>query len=116
MKFLDTNILVYAHDDADLMKSQTASELILNLAQAGTGVLSTQVLGEFFQVVTRKLAQPLTPTDAGEVLRGYEVFRVVQIDVPMIHAAVAVVADRVRDRPFVDISSHACSSRSDARH
>lgn len=91
MEFLDTNILVYAHDDADLVKSRTASELILNLAQAGTGVLSTQVLGEFFQVVTRKLAQPLTPTDAGEALRGYEVFRVVQIDVPMIHAAVAVV-------------------------
>ncbi|MCX6878426.1 MAG: PIN domain-containing protein [Verrucomicrobia bacterium] len=61
------------------------------MAEAGTGVLSTQVLGEFFQVVTRKLAPPLSPPAAGQVLCGYQVFRVVQRDVPMIHAAVAVV-------------------------
>jgi predicted nucleic acid-binding protein len=91
MEFLDTNILVYAHDDADMAKSRIASGLILRLAEAGTGAISTQVLGEFFQVVTRKLARPLSPSVAGEVLRGYEVLRVVQIDVPMIHAAVEVV-------------------------
>jgi predicted nucleic acid-binding protein len=91
MEFLDTNILVYAHDDTDIAKSRIASELILNLAEAGTGVISTQVLGEFFQVVTRKLAQTLTTSDAREALRGYEVLRVVQIDVPMIHAAMEAV-------------------------
>ena len=32
MEFLDTNILVYAHDDADMAKSKVASELILQLA------------------------------------------------------------------------------------
>ena len=68
MEFLDTNLLVYAHDDSDPVKSTQATSLILSLAEAGTGVISTQVLGEFFQVVTRKLTQFVRGTvgDSGE--------------------------------------------------
>jgi predicted nucleic acid-binding protein len=91
VEFFDTNILVYAHDDSDAAKSRIASELILALAANGNGVVSTQVLGEFFQVVTRKIARPLPPADAREALRGYELFRVVQIDVPMVYTATEVV-------------------------
>lgn len=87
MEFLDTNVLVYAHDDADPAKSAAAAELILSLAQAGSGSLSTQVFGEFFKAVTRRIARPLSHADAREALRGYEVFRVVQIDVPMVYTA-----------------------------
>ncbi len=92
MEFLDTNVLVYACDDSHAEKSRKALALILSLAEAGTGVISTQVLGEFFQVVTRKIKSPMTPATAAELLRGYEVLRVVQIDVPMVHTAVEIVS------------------------
>ena len=91
MEFLDTNLLVCAHDDSAPEKSAQAAALILSLAEAGTGVISTQVLGEFFQVVTRKLNPPLAPADADDAMRGYEVLRVVQIDTPMVRTAAEVV-------------------------
>ena len=48
--FLDTNILVYAHTDHDMVKQQTAQALI---AQPDV-VVSTQVLQEFANVLNRK--------------------------------------------------------------
>ncbi len=91
MEFLDTNLLVYAHDDCNPEKSAKAAALILSLADAGAGVISTQVLGEFFQVVTRKLKPSLAPAAAADAMRAYEVLRVVPIDTPMVHTAVEVV-------------------------
>ena len=64
--FIDTNILVYSVDDADLVKQRLARTL---LAQTPELVLSAQVLGEFYVAVTRKLATavPAVPADtAGE--------------------------------------------------
>ena len=53
--FIDTNILVYADDLDGGEKSTTAQEILRSAMTAGTGVLSTQVLQEFFVVATRKL-------------------------------------------------------------
>jgi predicted nucleic acid-binding protein len=53
--FLDTNILVYAEDRADPVKQRKAVELILEHKRQRTGVVSLQVLQEFFVTVTRKL-------------------------------------------------------------
>jgi predicted nucleic acid-binding protein len=53
--FLDTNILVYAEDRADPVKQGKAVELILEHKRQRTGVVSLQVLQEFFVTVTRKL-------------------------------------------------------------
>lgn len=56
--FLDTNVLVYAVDDAEPEKRTTARRL-LGSTDYGQFVLSTQVLSEFYVTATRKLARPI---------------------------------------------------------
>lgn len=53
--FFDTNILVYADDKASPAKQRRALELMAEHRRAGTGVVSLQVLQEYFVTVTRKL-------------------------------------------------------------
>jgi predicted nucleic acid-binding protein len=53
--FFDTNILVCADDKAAPAKQRRAIELVALHRRAGTGVLSLQVLQEYFVTVTRKL-------------------------------------------------------------
>ena len=53
--FFDTNVLVYADDKAAPAKQRRALELVAEHRRAGTGVLSLQVLQEYFVTVTRKL-------------------------------------------------------------
>ena len=60
--FLDTNVLVYLFDDDFPEKQTLARQLIAE--RSGERVLSVQVLGEFFHVVTRKLRRPLAPEQA----------------------------------------------------
>jgi len=56
--FLDTNVLVYT-DDADTAGKQAAAlDLVESASIGGWGVLSTQVLQEYFAVATRKLELP----------------------------------------------------------
>ncbi|HEX4427098.1 MAG TPA: PIN domain-containing protein [Terriglobales bacterium] len=53
--FFDTNVLVYADDKAAPEKQRRALELVAEHRRAGTGVVSMQVLQEYFVTVTRKL-------------------------------------------------------------
>ena len=53
--FFDTNVLVYADDKASPAKQRRALELVAEHRRAGTGVVSLQVLQEYFVTVTRKL-------------------------------------------------------------
>jgi predicted nucleic acid-binding protein len=53
--FFDTNVLVYADDKASPAKQRRAIELVAEHRRARTGVLSLQVLQEYFVTVTRKL-------------------------------------------------------------
>jgi len=53
--FFDTNVLVYADDKASPAKQRRAIELVAQQRRAGTGVVSLQVLQEYFVTVTRKL-------------------------------------------------------------
>ncbi|MBK9166501.1 MAG: PIN domain-containing protein [Bryobacterales bacterium] len=55
VEFVDTNILVYAHDAADPGRHETAVALVSRLEEHGSGALSTQVLCEFYSAATRKL-------------------------------------------------------------
>jgi predicted nucleic acid-binding protein len=57
-EFIDTNIVVYANDAADLRKQGLAIGLIRRLIETGIGVVSTQVMMEYAAVATRKLGQP----------------------------------------------------------
>lgn len=59
---LDTNVLVYAYDCSEPIKQARAWSVLDPLAALGLGVVTTQVLGEFFVVVTRKLKAPLSVT------------------------------------------------------
>jgi len=53
--FFDTNVLVYADDKAVPAKQRRALDLIAEHRRARTGVVSLQVLQEYFVTVTRKL-------------------------------------------------------------
>jgi predicted nucleic acid-binding protein len=57
--FIDTNILIYADDREASAKQAVALSLVAEHLRAGTGVISTQVLHEFVNAATRKLALPL---------------------------------------------------------
>jgi predicted nucleic acid-binding protein len=61
---VDTNVFVYAHDRAAGPKRSRAIDVLANLESNGLGALSTQVLGEFFNISTRKIVQPLTKVEA----------------------------------------------------
>ena len=54
-EFLDTNVLVYAEDSRDPTKQERARNLIRTLLLERRGVISLQVLQEFYAVATRKL-------------------------------------------------------------
>lgn len=75
--FLDTNILIYSVDRADPAKQNTALELIASHAKDRTGVISTQVLQEFYSAATRKLG--IDPLQARQHLRDFQVFDIVQV-------------------------------------
>ncbi len=69
--FVNTNILIYSHDTHDEAKHRAAENLLAQLWASGLGILSTQVLQEFYSAATRKLRPPLTPTLARHVVRDY---------------------------------------------
>jgi predicted nucleic acid-binding protein len=73
--FVDTNVLVYAYDQDAGPKRRVASELLRTLWQEEEGAISTQVLQEFYVTVTRKVAKPLSPAAARDVLQTYEVWK-----------------------------------------
>jgi len=58
--FFDTNVLVYADDKAAPAKQRRAVELVAEHRRASTGVVSLQVLQEYFVTVTRKLGVEAT--------------------------------------------------------
>lgn len=65
--FVNTNLLVYAYDIDAGRKRQTAQTILLDLRQQRSGALSMQVLQEFYNTVTRKLASPL-PRDKARLI------------------------------------------------
>jgi predicted nucleic acid-binding protein len=87
--FLDTNVLVYTDDGDDAAKRETALELTARLRRDRTGVVSTQVLQEYFVASTRKLG-----VDAGLARRKVELFArldVVRLGLDQILAAIDLV-------------------------
>lgn len=69
MFFIDTNIFVYAHDETDSRKSKEARELLKDLTNSKSGVISTQVIQEFCNVTLRKSLTPLKPGDVRKIVR-----------------------------------------------
>lgn len=84
--FLDTNIFVYAQDAGSPDKQRRSRDIVARLADAGDGVISTQVMQEFFVAATRKLG--VEPIAAKGVLKTFSVFDVVQVSAGLIHEAI----------------------------
>jgi predicted nucleic acid-binding protein len=84
--FLDTNILIYAHDSGSPEKQKKSREIIAHLADTGDGVVSTQVMQEFYIAATRKLG--VEPLIAKGVLKTFAVFEIVQVSTLLIQEAI----------------------------
>ena len=68
---VDTNILVYAYDISEKDKQKRAAQILNALYEIDAGVLSTQILSEFFVVATRKIQNPLTVHQALKSISNY---------------------------------------------
>lgn len=68
--FIDTNILVYAHDVSAGDKHARAKNLVQELWKSRAGCLSIQVMQEFYVSVTQKVSTPMARSTAMEVLRN----------------------------------------------
>jgi len=66
--FVDTNLLVYAYDSSAGEKWRTSLEVLSLLWMHRTGVLSTQVIQEFFVSLTQKVRHPVLPKMAKEII------------------------------------------------
>ena len=69
--FVDTNILVFAYDRGAGDKHEQAQSAIEQLWEEGSGVLSTQVLQEFYVNVRRKARQPISISSARSLIADY---------------------------------------------
>lgn len=72
--FIDTNVLIYAHDNDAGAKHQIAKTILRDLWSERTGLLSVQVLQEFYVNVTRKISSPLSKDLARLVVSSYAIW------------------------------------------
>ena len=72
--FVDTNVLIYAHDVDSKSEHATAKNILRELWSERTGVLSMQVLQEFYVNVTRKIRSPLPKDSARLVVTSYSIW------------------------------------------
>ncbi len=86
--FLDSNILVYAYDRHDPQKQAKAQSILKLGIGKETAVLSSQVLGEFFVVVTRRIKEPMSADEARKVIDILSVLPVTEIDLPLVKRAI----------------------------
>lgn len=75
--FVDTNILVYAHDPSTGAKHTRARDLLEQLWASGRGVLSTQVLQELCVTVQRNAKSPLPVAELRRLVQDYLAWEVV---------------------------------------
>lgn len=86
-EFVDTNVLLYAHDATETVKQPLAIAALERLWTRRTGVLSTQVLQEFYSVAITRRRPPLDAGFARHVVGLYSVWSVVTVQPDTILAA-----------------------------
>ena len=91
--FVDTNILIYAHDIDAGRKHAVAAERVRGLWMSRDGVVSLQVLQELYVNVTRKIPKPLSRKIARELVGSYAAWTVQRLD-----AADIVDASEIEER------------------
>ena len=75
--FVDTNILVYAHDLSAGVKYEKSRALVESLWKSGTGILSTQVLQELCVNLRRKARHPLSSAQVRQIIADYSSWEIV---------------------------------------
>ncbi len=88
--FVDTNVLAYAHDASEKTRQPAAAALLEDLWRSQSGLVSTQVLTEFYVVATRKFTPPLARRAARSIIDTYAAWPVVRVDPALILAASAL--------------------------
>jgi len=88
--FLDTNVFVYSFDASAPAKARRAGDLIRRAVSTGKGIVSYQVVQEFFNLALRRFAQPMTVAEAEQYLAT--VFR----PLLAIHSSQAVYVEALR--------------------
>ena len=98
--FVDTNILIYAHDRTAGRKHQLARQLVERLWISGEGVLSTQVMQELCVNLRRKISRPLPLEDIRRLVQDYLSWEIV-VNTPqsVIEALETVGSDARYSRP-----------------
>lgn len=76
--FVDTNVLIYAEDRDAGERHEIARDLVVELWNSRKGVVSVQVLQEFYVNITRKGKKPLSASKALEIVREYLTWEVVE--------------------------------------
>ena len=88
--FVDSNVLVYAFDEAAGDRHDAAAALIEQAWETRLGVLSTQVLQEFYHVVTHRLKRRLEPQAARQAVEAFSLWHVEVVRVETILRASAI--------------------------
>jgi predicted nucleic acid-binding protein len=88
--FLDTNIFVYVFDVNSPKKSTQAERLVRKAVQTRGGIVSYQVVQEFFDVALRRFAKPMNTTDAEQYLST--IFR----PLLSVHSSLALYGEALR--------------------
>ncbi|MDY7031744.1 MAG: PIN domain-containing protein [Thermodesulfobacteriota bacterium] len=86
--FLDSNIVVYAYDRHAPDKMVKAQSLLKSGIAQENAVVSSQVLGEFFVVVTQRIKEPLSADDAMRIIEILSVLPIVEIDLSLVKHAI----------------------------
>lgn len=94
--FVDTNVLVYAHDLDAGRRHHIAKLVLQELWEDGSGVLSPQVLQEFYVCVTGKIARRLSKKDARIIVGDHAAW---SVDVS---SAVVIAAFEIEDRASIN--------------
>jgi predicted nucleic acid-binding protein len=84
--FFDTNVLIYADDKAAPAKQRRAVELVAEHRRNRTGVVSLQILQEYFVTVTRKLQ-----VEAGIARRKVELLAEFDVAIPEVADILAAI-------------------------
>lgn len=90
--FVDTKILVYAHDRSAGLKHKRARELVEQLWGSGRGVLSTQVLQELCINVRRRASRPLSVEETRRLVQNYLSWEIVVNTPPSVIQALDIEA------------------------
>lgn len=85
--FFDTNVLIYAVDEEEPHKLAVAEQLVEEHLVRGDGLISVQVLREFY-ASSRKLKRPLSDEQAREMVEYFATFRTLPEDFRMVLEAV----------------------------